>query len=299
MFSQNPLRNTSSTIFRGYGYSEPGLETLQLAFQLKSIRLWYKCVAATATSSYVSVCPNINILTDEQSMLITIPNCSLMFTLWNGLTMHAVCAAYEMSHTSFCPRRPSMWMLQRPQNKQHRRRNRVVLFCNFWGTQVMGTMFPGSRNIWSNSLLPPRVNQRSPSSSCRETRASSLPFHNLSQDQGCAGVRSWLALDQDLESSTWGSAKSFYAGTQAGSWTAMTQKTGDLCRSLQCQEQIKGWGHAGVERFTLPRPSLWLERAPVLPFHETKAQRQLSLPTRANARRPKKDYENTSSKASH
>ena len=73
------------------------------------------------------------------------------------------------------------------------------------------------------------------------------------QDQGCAGVRIWLALDQDLESSTWGSAKSFYAGTQAGSWTALTQKTGDLCRSLQCQEQIKGWGHAGVERFTLPR----------------------------------------------
>ena len=52
--------------------------------------------------TWQTLCPScvhpellLNFWTDKHLMLITIPICSLIFTLWNGLKICAVCIAYE------------------------------------------------------------------------------------------------------------------------------------------------------------------------------------------------------------
>ena len=137
---------------------------------------------------------------------------------------------------------------------------------NCWGTQFLGISSWEMKHLKWNRVCP------------TNSASSEVPIKQLSRDTGILSSlpqplsRSRLCWCEEL-TRPWSGPGVFHLGVcqellcrdPSRIVDCYDSKTGDL-------EQIKGWGHAGVERFTLLRSSLWLERGPVLPFHETKAQ---------------------------
>ena len=172
--------------------------------------------------------PIINISNWQTLLLIRTPVLSLYTTLWNANT------SYEMSHTSFCPRRPSMWMLQRPQNKQLRRRKKLFISATF-----------GDRKFWEQCFLvietfeafhscPPRVNQRCPSS--RPSQVGHPLFSLLHLIKTKAVLARGVAWSRPCWVCSWGVLEA--AALTLPARLLWLKKSGELYRSLQCQEQI-------------------------------------------------------------